>query len=1055
MKISNYALSNRPAVYVLVFLFVLIGLRSYLTLPRESSPDVNIPYIVVVTSWYGTSPEDMEKLVTNKIEQELGEINELQEMSSSSMDGISQIFLEFDIEANIDVMMAKVRDKVDLARPELPADVDEPLIQEISFDDFPIISVNLTADYDLAQLKTVAENLQDEFEQIEGVLDVVISGGLEREVQINVDPDRLRHYRLNIEDVQYAILNENFNMPGGEMDLGDYSFLLRVPGEVNEPHEIEDFVVKADDHFPVYIRDVATVTVGYKDLTSTARLEGQNCITLDISKKAGENLIRICDRAHEIVDEQLPNLPPTTRVTFTGDQSKDIRSMVDDLQNGVLNGLLLVILVLVFFMGFRTSLFVAAAIPLSMLISFWVLDIFGHTLNMVVLFSLILALGMLVDNAIVVVENIYRFMEEGHSPSSAARKGVGEVAWAVTASTATTLCAFVPMLGWPGIVGEFMSFLPITLIITLSASLFVALIVNPVFCASLLKVRKKDTSGPQRSAFEQTWLATRYRSLIGWALDHRLVVMLLSFSVLIGMMALYGAFGRGIEFFPDTDPRLVTVSFEQPSGTRLERTDEHLLGVEHRLHDWPNVRTYVARAGVGGDIFSGGGNPSHKGRITVDMVDREYRERSTNETMASIRETITSEPGTIITVEKQEEGPPTGKPVNIEIHGDDYLTLGDLTEKVMNTVRDTPGLVNLQSNYDSGKPEIQVVIDRDRAAYLGLSTGMIANAIRGAFNGLETGTWREGDDDVDITVRFDPQSRTSMEDIENVHLVIEGGDMVPLSSVADVVMTTGFGTITHIDEDRVITISGDVEGRLDNEVLVEVQQRLSSFELPHGYKIEFTGASEDQDEASEFLQGAFLMAVFLIAMVLVLQFNSVTTPLVIIVSVLLSLIGVFMGLLVMHKPFGIVMTGVGVISLAGVVVNNAIVLLDYTIKLRNRGLAKREALVKAGVTRLRPVLLTAITTILGLVPMATGINYQFTDLRWVTESDSSQFWSSMAAAVIFGLAIATVLTLVVVPVMYSLVDSFNIRCNRIFGRFINPNEGSAHARMAQLSHDDV
>ncbi len=1055
MKISNYALKNRPAVYVLVFLFVLIGLRSYVTLPRESSPDVNIPYIVVVTSWYGTSPEDMEKLVTNKIEQELGEINELQEMTSSSMDGLSQIFLEFDIDADIDEMMAKVRDKVDLARPELPSDAEEPLIQEISFDDFPIISVNLTADYDLAQLKTVAENLQDEFEQIEGVLDVVISGGLEREVQINVDPDRLRHYRLNIEDVQMAILNENFNMPGGEMDLGDYSFLLRVPGEVSDPHEIEDFVVKADDHFPVYIRDVATVSVGYKDLTSTARLEGQNCITLDISKKAGENLIRICDRAHEIVDEQLPNLPPTTRVTFTGDQSKDIRMMVDDLQNGVLNGLVLVILVLVFFMGFRTSLFVAAAIPLSMLISFWVLQVFGHTLNMVVLFSLILALGMLVDNAIVVVENIYRFMEEGHSPSSAAVKGVGEVAWAVTASTATTLCAFIPMLGWPGIVGEFMSFLPITLIITLTASLFVALIVNPVFCASLLKVRRKDTTGPQRSAFEQSWLARKYHGVITWALDHRLSVILLAFVSLVGMIALYGAFGRGLEFFPDTDPRLVTISFEQPSGTRLERTDEYLQSVEGRLHDWPNVRTYVARAGVGGDIFSGGGNPSHKGRITVDMIDRQYRDRSTNETMASIRETITSEPGTIITVEKQEEGPPTGKPVNIEIHGDDYLMLGTLTDQVMKTVRDTPGLVNLQSNYDSGKPEIQVVIDRDRAAYLGLSTGMIASAVRGAFNGLETGTWREGDDDVDITVRFAPEARTTIEDIENVHLVIEGGDMVPLSSVADVVMTTGFGTITHIDEDRVITISGDVEGRLDNEVLLEVQQRLADFELPHGYKMEFTGASEDQEEASEFLEGAFLMAVFLIAMVLVLQFNSVTTPLVIIVSVMLSLIGVFMGLLIMHKPFGIVMTGVGVISLAGVVVNNAIVLLDYTIKLRNRGLNKREALIKAGVTRLRPVLLTAITTILGLVPMATGINYQFTDFRWVTESDSSQFWSSMAAAVIFGLAVATVLTLVVVPVMYSLIDSFNVRCNRIFGRFINPNEGSAHARMAQLSHDDV
>jgi multidrug efflux pump len=1041
MKISDYALKNRAAVFVLVLISVIFGWKSYSTLPRESSPDVTVPYVFITTYYFGTSSSDMETLVTQEIEKKLSEIDNVKEMRSQSSEGVSSISVEFEADEDIDNMLAKVREKVDLAKPDLPSDAEDPYITEMNFGAFPIILVNITGDYDQVRLKNVAEDVRDEVENIKGILDVTLSGGLERELQVNVDPEKLRHYRLSLQDVQMAILNENMNMPGGNIDVGKYSYLLRVPGEILEPREIENFVVKSENSFPIYVRDVATVDYAFKERSSTARMEGQNCITLAVSKRSGENIIRIADEVRERCNHLLAELPTTTRIAFTSDQSKDIRMMVGELENGIINGLLLVVFVLIFFLGFRTSMFVAVAIPLSMLISFVVLSLLGYTLNMVVLFSLILALGMLVDNAIVVVENIYRFMEEGTRSSEAASKGVREVAWAVTASTATTLCAFVPLAFWPGIMGEFMSYLPITLIITLSSSLVVGLLINPAICASLLRVpkRKQSTNRLHDSKALQT-----YNRLLTWSLDHRLAVLIYSFLFLFGVLGLYAVFGNGVEFFPKIDPKKVFVDFELPSGSRLKTTDQMVQEIEKTLFSDEEIQTFVGQAGVGTgdfDAFSPTGGPAHKGRISIDMVDREFRTRSSRETMRDIRVNIQEMAGARVVVKEQEEGPPTGAPITIELSGDDFLVLGEISKEVLERLQKVRGIVNLKSDFDEGKPEIQVIVDRERAAYLGVGTAMIGSSLRAAFKGVETGSFRDGNDDIDITVRFAKDYRTRIEDIEDLQLVLDqgetAGDMIPLSSVASVVMTTGLSSITRKDQRRMVAITGDVEGRLASDALVEVRSILAEYQLPHGVQIEFGGENQEQEEAQEFLSRAFVMAIFAIGMVLVLQFHSLTTPIVIIFSVILSLSGVFCGLLITQIPFGIVMTGVGVISLAGIVVNNAIVLLDYTIQLRDRGLKKRDAIVQAGLTRARPVLLTATTTVLGLLPMATGVSFNFFEWRWITESDSSQWWSSMAIAVIFGLVFATVLTLVVVPVMYSSIDSLNQWLRRTTGKLLN------------------
>ncbi len=1034
MKLSDYTLKNKQAIFALILIIFIAGAYSYRTLPRESSPDITIPFVIVTTHYFGTSPQDMESLITQKLEKELTDIDNIKEMRSFSGEGVSSISLEFDPEEDVDDILNKVREKVDLAKPELPDDAEDVIITELSFDAFPIIVVNISGKYDLIKLKKVAEDIQDRLEQIPGVLEVNLSGGLEREVQVNVNPEKLRHYKVGLLDVQLAILNENLNIPGGNVDIGNYSYLLRVPGEVSDPEEIGSFIVKADDHFPVYVKDVADVRFGYKDVSSTARMEGIDCITLSVSKRTGENLIRIADRVREIVAEMQPHLPATTEISFSGDQSKDIKMMVEDLENGILTGLVLVVSVLMFFLGLRTSLFVAIAIPLSMFLSYIVIDLLGYTLNMIILFSLILALGMLVDNAIVIVENIYRFIEEGKKPTEAAARGVGEVAWAVIASTATTLCAFYPMIFWPDIMGEFMKYLPITLIITLTSSLFVGLTINPVVCATFMKLKKKKRGKIVKK--QDNWFIQQYRKTLEFALDRRILTVSIAFLTLIMAIGIYGFLGTGLEFFPEIDPQKVFANFELPSGTRIETTDAMLQRLEEKLPEWPDIKTYVAASGVSLADFDLGpsGGPAYKGRISIDMIDRQERSQTSVETMEEIRQAVKDYSGADIIVKKLEEGPPTGNPVNVEIVGENLDSLARISEDFKKIIKDIPGVVNLQSDFDGDKPQVQVNIDRDRATYLGVNTGMVGNLIRTAITGSETGYYRDGKDEYDITVRLDKDHRNSIESIEDLHFVLDEGDLVPLSSIASVEVTTGLAGITRKDQDRVVTVFSDVEGRLSTEVLAEVQNALSDYPLPPGYYVRYTGEMEEQQKAQEFLSRTFMIAVFSIIMVLLLQFRSFVTPLVIIFSVLLSLVGVLIGLTITRLPFGIIMTGVGVISLAGVVVNNAIVLLDYTIKLRERGMTKREAIVRAGIVRFRPVLLTATTTILGLTPMATGVTFDFKNWKWIFGSDSSQWWSSMATAVIFGLAFATFLTLVIVPVMYSLADGFSQRMKRFWAK---------------------
>jgi len=1032
MRITDGAIRKYPMIFAFMVVITLVGLNSYKSLPRESSPDIKIPFVLVMTPYSGASPEDVENLVTRKLENELKGLADLEEMTSTSVEGASSILIEFDPSVEMSDALQKVRDRVDSAKPELPDDPrDDLMIIEISSDDWPIVQINLAGDLDPAVLKDVGEDLQDEIEQVRGVLEVDLTGGVEHEVRVDVDPERLAFYNLSLVDVQDAIFLQNTTIPGGELEMGLYKYQVSVPGEVERAEEILDFVVNIGEPTPVYVRDVADVSFGMKDRETISRVNGREAVILSVKKRSGENIIDIVDEVKRLLVEQESLMPEGIEVTIVGDQSKDIRNMVSELENNIISGLILVVAVLLLFLGFTNSLFVGVAIPFSMLITFIVLRAFGITLNMVVLFSLILALGMLVDNAIVIVENIFRHRGQGKGGDEAARVGASQVSGAVVASTLTTLCAFGPMLLWPGIMGEFMKFLPLTVIITLAASLLVALVFNPVLCARMMRIpRKSETKqgvGDRLIAFGQK----TYKPTLEWALRHKALVQVGMAMILVGVFILFGMFNAGVELFPTVEPRVAYVSVEAPSGTRVEVSDAYTKDVEDAVAHVDDLKAYSAQVGAeSGNGLSGSSQaPSHKSLITLEFLDQEDRAGSTWDHIEALRDSLADFTGARLVIDKQEEGPPTGKPVNIEITGNDFEVLGELAAQVKERIRGLPGLVDIVDDFDQGLPKIEVRPDVDKAGRYGLRTWDIAGTIRTALHGAETAKYRVGEDEYDIMVRYQEPFRKKVEDLENLNIFYEG-EQIPLSAFAETEFTTGIAAINRIDAERVVTVSADAgAGYNGNALLAEVQQRLDDFTLPPGYSLDYTGESEDQAESSEFLSRAFMLAVMLIFLVLISQFSSITVPLVIMSSVILSLIGVFLGLMITGTPFGIIMTGVGVISLAGIVVNNAIVLLDYIIQLRNRGMDKIEAIVTAGMTRFRPVMLTAITTVLGLIPLTTGFSIDFDKLVhgdftnvMIIGGESSQWWGPMGVAVIWGLIVATFLTLVVVPVMYASID---------------------------------
>ena len=1113
MNLTDLAIRHRLTVYVLMALIVVAGVTAYTTLPVESFPEVQIPLILVSTSYQGVSPEDMETLVTRQLETEIRGISGIKEIRSTSSEGFSMIEVEFNPEIQIETALQRVRDKVDIAKSDLPPDIDDdPRVEDIDLSQIPVIIISLSGDIGLVQLKEIGEDLKDELEALAGVNRVEVIGGREREVHVFADPRRLSSYELGLTDLVMAVSRENVTVPGGEIDVGRLKYLVRIPAEVEQPREIEDFVVKVKNGVPIYIRDVAHVAYGFEDETTRSRLDLQPAVSLTVEKRTGANIIEVVDTVKVGLQDLQDRLPEGVRVTLVADQSVDIRAMVSELENNILAGLLLVIIVLVAFLGFRNSLFVAIALPLSMLITFFCVQAVGYTLNMVVLFSMILVVGMLVDNAVVIVENIYRHREEGEDGETAASRATSEVAAPVIVSTITTCVAFAPLLFWPGIIGDFFTYLPATVIMGLSASLLVALVFNPALCAALMKAPPPRSNGESHHEgrflqayrrflaglleqapdhgtlgwFGRNWLflglfgaffaAGMGMALLGFAIeayteafvgvsgfllmlaglafllqgalwlvgglgrlalgwkpsltDRRAGTLWTMGAILVGTFVIYGAVGKGAEFFPEVDPREIWLDVEVPSGTNLDTSDEIITELEARTKDTADLEHGIASVGSLGVSLTdfSFGSVGTKSRVTLDLLDHKYRDQNSRVTLEQVRDKVAGISGAEIKVDKPAEGPPTGKPVTIRVIGDDFSELGRLAREIQDRIRAVPGLVNLDDDFDEGKPEIRLVVDRTQAMVLGVSTAAIATTVQTAIRGVEASEYRVGEDEYDIRVRLRPESRVSIDELSNLTVPDEDGIPIPIRSVARIETGVGPGAIKRVDLRRVVTIEGDViraAERTDDSVRAEVAEILDrAVEWPTGYRWEFAGSNEDEDESQAFLQRAFVIAVLLIALVLVTQFNSLILPATVMFSVVMSLIGVLWGLILTGTPFGIVMTGIGVISLAGVVVNNAIVLCDFIVRLRREGSEKTQAVVDAGAIRLRPVLLTAVTTILGLIPLTLGINIGFFDLTFQYGAESSQWWGPMGVAVIAGLTVATVLTLVIVPVTYHTLDEF-------------------------------
>jgi len=1023
MILSDYAIKFRTAVFVFIVVLVIIGGAAYMRLPREGAPDITIPYVFVTALYEGTAPEEIEKLITVPLEKEINDVENVKEIRSTSAENVCSITVEFVAGENIDLALQRVKDKVDLAKPDLPDDLDEPIVQAFNFSsDFPVFVFALSGDVEPLRLKKIVEALQDQIEQVAGVKEAVVSGTREREIRVEIDLPRLIAYGIPLPQVMQRVAQENSTVSAGNLEMRGNKFQVRVPGEFALASEIENILLAEINGRPVYLSDVATVRDTFKDVESISRINGRPSVSLSVKKRSGENTVALISRIKAVLDDF--NLAPDIRMSVVLDESDYIYMMLHELENNIVTGFLLVIAVLLVFMGGRNSLFVALAIPFSMLTAFTLLAMHGSTLNMIVLFGLVLAVGMLVDNAIVIVENIYRHRTMGLSRIDAAREGASEVAWPVVTSTLTTLAAFSPLLFWPDIIGQFMSYLPRTLITVLSASLFVALVINPAVCSALITAGNRKSAGGRARPHR---FVEGYERLLRGALRHRVPILLLGFAVLVLTVQIYGRFGKGFELFPEVEPRNATIQIKFPQGTGIERTDAALRPIEQKLLKYRDIEFFLTTVGAGSGLdWSGGQSGTHYGQILVEFLDFNKRETPSGELVDRIRKDVGSIPGAEVKVEKQREGPPVGAPVSIEVSGEDFETLARLSSEIVRTIETVPGLVDLEDDLEQALPEIQFAVDRHRAAMLGLDTDTIGLFLRTAIYGLETSKFRADEDEWDITLRLPPEQRDSMKLLDQIYIPVAGGARVPLSSVGKVVYTGGRGSINRKNQKRVITISGNNQGRgVDKIIEDDIRPRLSKMNLPRGYAIDYAGDTKEMRESGAFLGRAFAIAIALILVILVIQFNSALLPLIIICSVLLSLVGVMWGLLICRMRFGVIMTGVGVISLAGIVVNNAIVLVDCIRQREKQGMSIREAVIDGGRTRLRPVLLTAVTTILGLIPMAVGYSLQIHDWppRLEAGAESSQWWAPMAVAVIFGLGVATVLTLVLVPVMYDLAES--------------------------------
>jgi multidrug efflux pump subunit AcrB len=1148
--LSSLAVNNRKTVYLIITIFLLGGVSAYKNMPRESFPQIQVPEIYVNVPYPGNSPEIIADKIIKPFEKELNKLKGIEKITSTATQDFGILKIEFDFGITPKDAKRAVEEALSDARSskafaqDLPV---EPTIQEIDVNEFPIININLSGEYPVDILKEKADLIKDRLESISEINAVEIRGVQEKKVKIEIRKFDAEANRVSFGDIESAIQSENTTIGAGNLKIDGIDNFILIEGKFKDFRDFNNLVVKHEENDNVYLRDVANVSFSDSDTTSYARQNSQPVVMLDVKKRAGENIINAIDKLKVEIEGLKKSFPSDMKLTYTNDQSVMIRSQVSNLENSIVFGVILVVFVLLFFLGLRNALFVGIAIPFSMFLSFILLNSAGVSLNIMVLFSLVLALGMLVDNGIVVVENVYRLMDEGLDSFEATKKGIGEVAWPIIASTATTLAAFVPLALWPGIIGEFMQYLPITLMIVLGSSLFVALVITPVLLAVLMKIENNAPktrkivksfgafivvglllffsgfkslgnlsiiiSGlvllngflfvPGTMWFQNKFLPkleVGYQKFLSWVLHKKrpLWVITGTFFTLILSFVLTGVFPPKVLFFPENQPNYINVFVELPVGTNIAETNAATIAIKKEINSvlsspisekdtlsyleaadvelinnktikTPFVESIIEQVGKGTSDPNSGpsfGETPHKARITVSFCEFSHRKGLNTSTVKSLIEKSLLgkfHADITIVVDKEQSGPPQQPPVNIEITGSgNYSELTERAESLQQFLikKNIEGVQKLKLDVEVNKSEIQIDINREYAKRVGLSTGQIAQSIRTSLFGKDVSTYNFNDEDYDINIRYSEGNRSDVSSILEQKIMFMNNRgvklSVPISSVVkNIKKINKYAAVVRKNQNNTVTVfSGVQEGYNANEIIAVVKEYLNEFEnsdagnsfINAGFKYKFTGQMEDQEKELAFLSSALLFAVFLILLILVTQFNAFSSPAIILSSVVLSLAGVFLGIVISRNDFVIIMTMIGIISLAGIVVNNAIVLVDYTNLIRKRKRKEmqlnsedlisnedfKSAVIEGGKTRLRPVLLTAITTILGLFPLASGLNINFFTLisEWDPQiffgGDNVIFFKPMSLAIIYGLTFATFLTLVVVPIMYYTIYRFKL-----------------------------
>jgi multidrug efflux pump len=1102
-KPTSWAIDNKTSMYVLAIFIAVFGLISYVSIPKEQFPEIVIPYIFVTTVYPGTSPTDMENLVTKPLEKNLKSITGVRNITSNSIQDFSSIVVEFRTGIDVADAKQKVEDAVAKTKSDLPNDLPrDPAVVEIDLSDIPIMYVNLSGNYSLDQLKKYGEQLQDQIESQKEITRVDIVGALDREIQIDVDMFRMQASSVTFGDIQRAVSADNRTIAGGTVKMHGMQRSIRVVGEFKSIDDLKNIIFTSSSGAIVKLTDIATVKDSFKEQESYARLNGQNVVTLNVIKKSGQNLLDASDKIKVSIDNlKKTSYPSDLNVVITGDMSKYTRSTLSDLNNTIIIGFILVTVVLMFFMGLTNAFFVGLSIPLAMALSYMVLPGIDFTMNMLVMFAFIFALGIVVDDAIVVIENTHRiFKKTGMDIVTSAKFAAGEVFLPILSGTLTTLAPFFPLAFWPGTTGKFMFYIPVTLIIALFASLIVAYILNPVFAVSFMKHDEDESVSKHRdkpflitgiiaavaglfyipaiagkmsfgipnfilfmaivylwhnlmgykliNKFQNTFLPATlnfYEKTIRWVLVRRRAYYLLA-SLVIAlplMLAITALRSPKVVFFPDSNPNSINVFIKMPIGTDVLVTDSITKLVESRVNkvlgpNNPVVESVIVNVALGAsdNRFDQGTITSNKGKITVNFV--EYNQRKgveTNPFLQKFRDVLKDIPGTDITVDKIQMGPPTGKPINIEISGDDLDQIVATKHKFTDYVDslNIPGIEELKSDFEVSKPEMIIDIDRQRANHEGISSGQVGMEIRTAILGTEISKLRDGEDQYPIQLRYTEYERKHIDRLMNLKITFRDMNtgllrQIPLSAVAHVKYQNTYGGISRINVERNIALYSNVlTGYTVTEINSQLTKAIESFAVPKGITLKLTGEREDQQESMAFLGKAMLIALALILFILITQFNSVGKAFIIIIEVLFSVIGVLLGFNLFNMTYSIIMTGMGIVALAGIVVRNGILLVEFTDVLQERGVELKEAIVQAGKTRITPILLTATAAILGLVPLAIGLNINFGTLFSELNphihigGDSAAFFGTLAWTIVFGLAFATFLTLIFVPVMYYIL----------------------------------